>query len=246
MSRRSFFVTTGVVILLLGASATALAVLIRYEYAWYNQAALPPGELRARRSEEFLRAFSEMHNVVMGDSEDEWEAKFTDEQINSYFDEGFVQSGLDIRMLPDGVHHPRIIFDNERIHLAFRYGRGMWSTIISIDFRVWLPKREQNVVSLELEGFHAGALPISAQSLLEKVSEVGRLNGIGVEWYRNPETGHPVAVLKFQADQPRSTMRLQAVQVDNGTITIRGRSTDAILPRAFLSVPGMSLKLNGN
>jgi hypothetical protein len=246
MSRRSFFVTSGVVILLLGAASTVLAVLVRYEYAWYHKAALPPGELRSKRSQEFLQAFSELANDVTNERDEAWEARFTDEQINSYFDEGFVQSGLDVRTLPDGVHHPRIIFDNERIHLAFRYGKGIWSTIISVDLRVWLIKREQNAVALELEGFHAGALPISAQSLLEKVSEVGRQNGIDVMWFRNPETAHPVVVLRFQADQPRSTMQLLAVQVDTGVITIRGRSSDAIPPRALLSVPGMSLKMNGN
>jgi hypothetical protein len=50
----------------------------------------------------------------------------------------------------------------------------MWSTVISISFRVWVAPKEANVVVLELQSLYAGALPISAQSLLDQLAELKR------------------------------------------------------------------------
>jgi hypothetical protein len=50
-----------------------------------------------------------------------------------------------------------------------------------------------------------------------------------------------VAVLRFQADQPRTTMLLQAVQLEHGCLTIRGKSNGSQL-RSLLAIPGFALK----
>jgi len=231
--------TLGVVLLSAGVIGTLLLILVRYEYGWYAKAAVPL-ERADKLSQDFTSKFSEFYNDIT--SEQEWYARFFDEQINSYLEVGFIHSGLDTRLLPDGISHPRVVFETDRIHLGFRYGHGAWSTIISIDLKVWVAPNEQNAVALEVEGFHAGALPISAQSLLERIAEVGRQNNIDVTWYRNPDTGNPVAVLRFQADQPRATMLLQAVQLEHGCLTIRGRSNNASQLRTLLAIPGFALK----
>jgi hypothetical protein len=85
---------------------------------------------------------------------------------------------------------------------------------------------------LELEGFHAGALPISAQSLLERVAEAGRQYGIDVAWYRT--NGHPVALLRFGTDQPRTTVLLDAVQLQPGSLVVKGHAIEPIPARAML------------
>jgi len=238
MSRRSFFVAVGIFLLLTCGGATGALVLVRYEPPPYVHAAVPPGSLRTEKSKEFTMKFSNLISDI--GSEREWYAHFTDEQINSYLDENFVQSGLDTRLLPEGISQPRLVIDANKIRLAFRYGNGFWSTVISIDMRLWLAKEEPNVVALELEAFRAGALPIAAQSLLEQVSEVGRQNGIDVNWYRHTN-GHPVALLRFQADQARPTLQLLGVQLEQGAITVKGRSNEPI-PAGQVPVPQLSLK----
>jgi hypothetical protein len=242
MSRRSLLLTLGVLFGLAGGGAVVLVGMIRYEHHWYSRAGLPPGPMRTQRSREFTTEFFDFLSAVNGERDERgWYATFTDEQINSYFDEGFIQSGLDTRLLPEGVSEPRVAFEApDRIRLAFRYGKGAWSTLISIDLRVWLASRELNAVALELEGFHAGALPISAQSLLEQFSlVVGKQNGMELNWYRDPESGHPVAVLHFQTDY-RNNVQLQAVQLDQGSITIRGRSNDGSAIQALSTLPGLT------
>jgi hypothetical protein len=233
MSRRSFLVTLGTLGLLLGVALAVLAVLACHEPQHYARAGVPTGPERQRLSDDFYRALCGMLNEINGN--DAWAARFTQEQVNSYFEEGFIQSGLETRLLPDGISAPRVGFDAERVRVAFRYGRGLWSTVVSIDFKVWVTKTP-NVVCLELVGSHAGALPIGVQSLLKRVTdELMRQGSLQVGWYRHD--GHPVALLSFQADQPRTTLQLTEVKVEPGAITVRGKGADTAPTRTALLTP---------
>ena len=238
MSRRSFLLASAFLLILIGGTGSALIWMLRYEMPWYMQAAVPPGKLREDLSREFYKEFFDLLNSV---GEKEWGARFTDKQINSYFEEDFIRSGLNTRLLPEKVSHPRVVIEPDRLHLAFRYGSGTWSTLISVDFRIYLI-RSETAVAMELEGFRAGALPISAQSLLERISEseVWQQNGMEVTWYRHPVNGHPVAVLRFQAYQQRNSIQLDALQLEKGAIAVRGKSTDLAgeTLRTMLMLPG--------
>jgi hypothetical protein len=146
--------------------------------------------------------------------------------------EGFLTSRADEKMLPDNVSAPRVAVDADRLRLGFRYGSGRWSTIITIDMRLWVAHGEANTVSLELLGLSAGGLPISAQSLLEYISEAARQSHteegrriVDVTWYRHD--GHPVALLRFGPDQQRTTIHLTHVGLEQGRLLIQGRCLDA-------------------
>jgi hypothetical protein len=144
-------------------------------------------------------------------------------------------------LLPEGISQPRIVIEADKVRVAFRYGSGLWSTVVSIDLRLWLVKGEPNVVALKLVGFHAGALPISAQSLLERISETCLANGIGVDWYR--DEGYPVALLRFQTEQPHPTLELELIKLEAGAIHIQGRTKDPASLRAFLENPQLGFRL---
>jgi hypothetical protein len=234
MSRRSFLVALGLFALLACAAGTALVLLVRHEPRVYLEAEVRPGADRKKLSQDFLREFTGVLSSVRG--EGDWYGHFTQEQINSYLDEGFVQSRLG-GLLPDGISEPRVTIEQDQLRLAFRYGSGFWSTVISIDLNIWLPRREPNVVALKLEGFHAGALPISAQSLLERIADVLRRQDIEVTLYRLPQTGNPVALLRFQANQPRPTVRLEQLELRQGELVIGGRSNDLAALRTMLTLP---------
>jgi hypothetical protein len=197
---------------------------------------LPPGEPRKKLADEFTQELTQLISIFDGAKDElDWDAHFTDEQVNSYFSEAFLHSGFEERLLPEGISQPRVIFDPNRIRLAFRYGTGFWSTVVSIDLRVWVAEGEPNVVALQVIGFRAGALPISAQKLFETVSELGRHNGLTIDWYRHE--GYPVALLRFHTDLSRPTFELQGVHLEKGSITIQGRCTDGLPVRAQLLEP---------
>jgi hypothetical protein len=238
MSRRSFVLAVGILLLLTGVGATSLVLLVRYVPGRYVQAALPAGPERKRKSKEFEGEITALLNAMGG--ERTWGGSFTEEQINSYFDEKLVQSNTNELLLPRGISQPRVVIEPGRLRLAFRYGVGFWSTVISVDVRVWVAKGEPNVVALELESFRAGLLPMSAQSVLQHIEEVGRLRNIDVTWYRLPANGHPVALLRFQSDPSRTTLLLEAVELGQGEIKIQGRSNDAGALQAQVLAPALT------
>ena len=235
MTRKAVFLGIGTLLFCSGLAA-ALLLLVWHEPDFYVRGALPPGEERRRHSGEFQSDFLSFCNTINSSSQDpKFSASFTDLRINSYFDEDFVRSGIAQRVLPEGITQPRIAIEPKKIRLAFRYGSGAWSAVISIDLRVWLADRNRSIVGLELQSLHAGSVPISAQSLLERVSEAARQQNIEVTWYRL--NGNPAALLRFQADRQHPTIKLQQLQLLQGMLLICGSSAvtadvQAMLPMA--------------
>jgi hypothetical protein len=129
---------------------------------------------------------------------------------------------------------PRVAIEPDKARLAFRYGSGTRSAVISIDIRLWLVKTEPGLIALELQSLRAGSLPISSQSLLDQLSEFGEKWNIKVTWYRYPKNGNPVALLRLQADKEKPTVKLTQLELQQGKLIIAGRSTEASPLRAML------------
>ncbi len=222
MNRKSVLFGLGVALFLAGVGMV-LVLLFLHEPAVYARSSLPEGEERQRLSGQFNSEFLHLADGIR--KEVTWDATFTERSINGYFEEDFVRSGVAKSVLPEGISAPRVAIEPDKFRLAFRYNLGPWNTIISIEMRMWLAtKREPNVIALELQSLHAGSVPIAAQSLLEQISETARQNGIEVIWYRYH--GNPVALLKFQANEPHPTIQFLDLKLNNGELVIRGRSID--------------------
>jgi hypothetical protein len=223
MSRRSFILALAIVVVLTGSVGTLLVLLLQYEPHHHRSSATPPGERRVAQSKAFYSKLSDLFSEMNGTAP--WWQTFTDEQINSYLNEGFVHSGLGERLLPEGIREPRVLFEQDRMRLSFRYRSRFISTVVSVTFRIWLPENEANVVAVCLERIQAGLVPYSAHWLLERIAEAARQDGIEVTWYRHQ--GYPVALVRFQADQPRTTLQLKAVRFQQGSITIHGQTSQS-------------------
>jgi hypothetical protein len=234
MSRRSLLLGVAILLLLTGSVAAALVLLVRHERSFYTRLVPPPGREREKESE---ACFVKLTNLIVNDLSghgysQRWEERFTQTQINSYFAEDFLRSGVSKEILPEGITDPRVAIEADRIRLGFRYGKPPWSTVVTLDLRVWLAPEEPNVVLVELQGLHAGGLPISAQSLLERVFEVARRQNIEVTWYRY--RGNPTARLRFQSNQPRPSVQLERLSLQDGVLVIGGRSVEPQPLRAML------------
>jgi hypothetical protein len=225
MRRRSFLLGLGILAAAFLSVSGVLLVLVYREPDFYRASALPPGRERQKNSKDFQARCSHLYNGIA--YEKEWVERFSEAQINSFFDEDFIGSGISKQMLPDCIREPRVSIMSDKVRLAFRYGFSSWcSTVVSIDFRVKLAGAEPNCVVLELQGLHAGSLPISTQSLLERISEVARQRDIELTWYRH-SNGNAVGLLRFQANQQRPTVRLERVELNQGELVISGRSMDS-------------------
>jgi len=222
MKRRSILLAVGIVFLLVVGGAATLALLVLHEPEFYRRAMRPAGEQRKQWSKEFVEK-SAQHVLQAILNEHPWHEEFTEEQINSYFAEDFVRTVSVEKTYPEGIADPRLAIDDNRVRLAFRYGTRPWSTIISIDLNVWLVPKEPNVVALEIEGLYAGALPISAQSILERLSEAIRRqwqDQIEVTWYRH--NGKPVAILRFQGEKREYSLQLRQLKLQPKTLVLAG------------------------
>lgn len=226
MSRKSVLLGTGILLLLAAGAGAALVLLLRHEPNFYRRAAVPPGPERKALSGGFFGQALSFGKHIKEDAE--WHDWFSEEQINSFLEDDFVRSEGSPFKLPEHITDPRVALEPERIRLGFRYHVGQLSTVVSIDMRVWLTKAEANVVALELRGMRAGALPVSAQSILERLTEAAQNNNVKVSWYRH--NGNPVAILRFQNDQPHPTVQLENLDLHPGKIYVKGKSLEVAGP----------------
>ncbi len=226
--RRKTIMIAGVVLLVFIGIATTLYLLVRYEPGFYRAKAVEEGPIRTKHSKLFVQKFFNLWGDIYNEQKT-WHANFSEAQINSYFDEDFIQQGMAEKILPKGIRKPRISIEKDVVHLGFQYGNSPWSTIVSIDFRVWMVPKDTNVVALELLSLQAGALPISSKLLMKKIEEFAELQNaertnMEVNWYRYK--GNPVAVLRFLGSRPQPTAQLRQLTVGQGMITISGKSLD--------------------
>lgn len=230
MRRWSYLASIALLIVILGGGGIGLYSVLHAEPDVYARAEVPPGEQRVLESHKFeQKAFDLINEIQFGD----YEAEFTAAQINSWLAEDFIETNL-AKQLPNEISDPRISFEPGRIFIAFRYGGDTVNTVVSIQAKVWMVKREINVVALEIEKLRAGVLPLTPKVLQDHITEWCRGQNVDVQWYRNE--GNPVAILRFQYDRREPSVQLQELELREGSIHLRGRSLDPDL----LQIPKLS------
>jgi len=222
MRRRALLRLFFVLASLLSIVAAVLGKMVLHEPATYGAISVPTGQERRNLSGQFYSSVWHMMDSVRNPNEEQWGATFSADQINSYFEEDFIRARP--FRLPEEIHSPRVQIEPNRLCLAFRYGQGFWSSVVTLELNAWLVANEPNAVAVEVLGFHAGSLPCSTQSLLERVADTARQWNVEVTWYRY--RGHPVALLRLPSDQPNPSILLQRLEFQEGKIEIAGRSTE--------------------
>ena len=220
--RPNLFVLGGLLVVSL---VTTLAILLVHVPAFHLRAAEPAGGTRVEVSNEFFLRTGSFLATFTG-SKGQWTFTFTQKQFNSFFREDLVRFGDADRFLQLGITDPRVEFDEDKIRLAFRYGEGKWSTILSYDLKAWVSSSEPNVIVVEFLRCRAGALPAPTQQVFQELTELAQQHNIDIDWYRH-ET-HPVAVVHFQVDRARPTAQISSFKVSPGKLTITGVTFDPL------------------
>ena len=210
--------SVGLVLGFLALVLVGLVAAVKREPGFYTQAELPAGPERIALSQQAVAQY-------FGISVDEpsWDVVFSSEQINAFFQEDYYKYGGDDNW-PEGVSAPRVKIEDGKMRFGFRYGRGLTSTVVSLEIRLWKVADERNMVAMEIVSFRAGSLPLSTGNLLDLISQLARREKIDIAWYR--QDGHPVAVMRFQADLSRPTFQFDRIELKDGKAIITGRSTD--------------------
>ncbi len=189
---------------------------LTYRPAFYRQLTDIPTERRHEKAEHFVAQSLRLRNDIV--NEPRWEAVFTDEEVNAWLAEDLVAHFAD--QIPPGVRDPRVMFENDRLTLAFQLQEGPVNSVVWVVLGVRVPR--PNELALSIEKIRAGALPVPAEKILDRITEFARSRGVNVTWSR--EEGRPVATVRYSPSTHRRDIVLEVIEISKGCIRLWGTS----------------------
>ena len=215
---------TGKRLLLIGVSLSLLAVVpvavwvsLTHKPKFYRAAVALPREQREVKAKQFVAQSLQLRNDIV--NEPAWEAVFSDQEVNAWLAEDLVTHFAD--QLPPEVHEPRVIFEVDRVTLAFELDQGPIRSVIWVVARPRVP--EENVLELTLEKIRAGVLPVSAEKILPRIGTQAKHHGFDVQW-KYDENKLAVVTIRYTPVAGRDDVRLEQVQVRDGQMRLAGTS----------------------
>src|SRR5688500_9358745 len=131
MRRKRLLVSVGLVLGFLALVLVGLVAAVKREPGFYTQADLPAGPERTSLSQQ---AVAQYFGISL--DEPSWEVVFSSEQVNAFFQEDYYKFGGDDNW-PEGVSAPRVKIEDGKMRFGFRYGKGLTSTVVSLEIRLW-------------------------------------------------------------------------------------------------------------
>jgi hypothetical protein len=210
------FIRTGSYLGVCVSIPSAIWFSLTYEPSYYRAIVSLPHEQREIKAKHFVAQSLQLRNDIC--NEHSWEAVFSDQEVNAWLAEDLVTHFAD--QLPPEVHDPRVLFEMNRVILAFQLEKGGIQSVISVVARPRVP--EGNTVELTLEKIRAGILPVPADNILDRIIDHARRHGVDVQWQRRD--GYPVVVLRYTPNLRRDDVQLEELDIRNGQIRLAGHS----------------------
>jgi hypothetical protein len=214
LSRR--LLRAGSMVGLIAAIPVAIWFSLTYEPPYYLAMIRLPLEQREIKAKHFVAQSLQLRNDIV--NEPTWQAVFSDQEVNAWLAEDLVEHFAD--QLPPEVHDPRVLFEMDRVVLAFQLEKGGFHSVITVVARPRVP--EDNTVELTLEKIRAGILPVPADNVLDRIIDHARHRGVNVQWQRRD--GYPVVVMRYTPNLSREDVQLEELEIRNGQIRLAGRS----------------------
>ena len=189
---------------------------LTYQPSYYRDMLLFTREQRAGKAKKFVAQSLQLRNDIC--NEPSWEAVFSDQEVNAWLAEDLVTHFAD--QLPPEVFEPRVLFETDRITLAFLLKQGGVQSVITVVARPRVPGG--NTIELTFEKIRAGILPVPADNVLDRIVEYARYHGVDVEWTRRD--GYPVVLMRYTPSIDREDVQLEELQIRTGQIRLAGRS----------------------
>jgi hypothetical protein len=207
-------------LVILTTAGGALAAALKREPDFYSAAESETASVEiSSQSSRLMTRVQDLINDV--NTKAEWGATFTANELNCFLHEYAREVN---ERLGGQFHTPRVHIDGDRVRIGVRSGRGFASGVLWIELRAWLVASEPNCLAVEIASIRFGLIPITEQSILDRITDVVWQSNVEVTWYRHQ--GKPVGMFRFFADQARRLPKqLRAVQIRDGQLTIAGRSS---------------------
>ena len=211
-------------LLMVGVAVLAVLVTVpaflwfslTHEPSFYRKMVAQAPAVRKAEAKRFLASSLQLRNDIV--NEPTWEAVFSDQEVNAWLAEDLVTYFSDL--LPPEVHEPRLMFEVDRVTLAFELDRGGIKSVIWV---VAVPRvPEGNVLELTFEKIRAGMLPVPADQVLDRIVAHAQERGLEVSWKRDGQ--YPVATIRYKPTEGRDDVTLERLHVRKGEIRLVGRS----------------------
>lgn len=229
MRRQSTIRALLLILVILGIAGVSLGYLLQQEPDYYVNEWKSPADIDdSAVASDVLTKLNDLMNDLQNNRQASWGSTYSAEELNSFFRER--QSGKNalISGLLGDVPEPRFAIRDDRLFIAFRYGEGTFSTVISIEVKAWLVKDQPNLIAISFVGFKAGALPMPKYLILDRFAQMARKHNAEVNWYRHD--GQPVALCQLYANQSRPDSQIDTLKIAQGRIMIGGKHSSASLP----------------
>jgi len=215
MRRKRMITVSAVTTLTLAASLSGAYWALWQEPEFYAEAMQQPEDPVAQKQQ--AKQFVQRTLRLVDDIRhaNHWSEQFSQEQVNSWLAEELHPKYADI--IPRGVNDPRVRFVPDTVQIGFRYQRGDWQGIVSLNVKPCVP--QDNQLALEIQSVRAGLLPIPLDPVIENVLKGMRKRGWSVEWQH--ANGNDVLLIDIErsAAQPP---RLQSIHVTQNGLRITG------------------------
>ncbi len=211
-----WFLWAGIILGMLIAVPMGGWLCLTYQPSYYRLIVQQSRKQREGKARKFVAQSLQLRNDIC--NEPTWEAVFTDQEVNAWLAEDLVNHFAE--QLPSEVNEPRVLFELDRVILAFQLRQRGVQSVITVIARPRVP--EGNTVELTLEKIRAGILPVPADNVLDRIIEYARCHGIDVEWAR--KDGYPVVLIRYTPNLDRDDVQLEELQVRDGQMRLAGRS----------------------
>jgi hypothetical protein len=223
MPKRRLYWLCGITLVFLAGGVSVLGAVVKHEPNFYSQCRISPGKARKDLALDCFSRFANM-KAAKENLEEVWGCDASEAHLNSFFEEIWQDRSEAEGLRNLGISSPRVVLEKDHVRLAFRYGSGWFSTVISYDLKIWLVPKEANVIAVEIQSARAGGLPISNHSILHQLTEFARKQNYKVTLYRHE--GNTVAIIDLQGDQQHPSGVITTLDIDTNRVTIRGRTLE--------------------
>jgi hypothetical protein len=217
--KRLLFIGSALLAALMAAPVVVWLSLTHKPTFYRQMVSQPRGQQQEKEAKQFLAQSLQLSNDIR--NEPTWEAIFSDQQVNAWLAEDLMKHFAD--QLPPEVHEPRVMFEMDRVTLAFELDQGPVRSVIWVVAKPRVP--EGNVLELTLEKIRAGVVPIPPEQILAKVMERAKAQGLDVTVKH--EADQPVVVIRYVPVSGRDDVMLEKVQVVKGELHLAGSSDHA-------------------
>lgn len=182
----------------------------------FYESALKPAQAPLSRKEA-AKSFTEQTTALAEEIRhaDVWSEDFSQTQVNSWIAEELHQKYG--KIVPKGVHDPRIAFTDDLALLGFRFETRDWKGIVSLEVKPSVPAPGQ--LALEVRSVKAGLLPIPTEEVLKNMAKEVRAEGFRMELIRSE--GSETILVHFDHEKP-GTPVLETVEVGDGNVRVAG------------------------